>query len=433
MSWQTTQVLLAQIGDDMPVKLVASTLREMEQVLPLLKELQAKDREVNILYGFPLYEAAVGRLAQVARQLAPFSVSVLVDYPSQVDLAVQLARAAGTDITVFVKIDVGSQRAGVVPGSPTFLSLAQAVCEAHYTPGNGVLLHGFYSHAGHAYDARSPAAAMDHLAKEFQALAAAARALHAVATRVCGQDMPLDVVLSAGASPTVASIHNEQASKALWAARDRLTDVVGGALEIGCKPELHAGVQPLMDLQQLATHAWGGFGPDHREIDDLALTVLADVASVYPGRGPNGTDEFLINAGCLALARESVKGIRPPCASADTGTGGRTYAGWGIVMPWTDDGGLVAPGAGFPALPPADGSAGWWQVSRLSQEHGILTWAGGQPPKASQKPKVGQRLRIWPNHACITAASYGFYLVVNGDSAEPDKVVDVWERQNGWV
>jgi D-serine deaminase-like pyridoxal phosphate-dependent protein len=41
---------------------------------------------------------------------------------------------------------------------------------------------------------------------------------------------------------------------------------------------------------------------------------------------------------------------------------------------------------------------------------------------------VGARLRIAPNHSCLTAAAYAQYHVVDGSR----EVVAVWDRVNGW-
>ncbi len=91
----------------------------------------------------------------------------------------------------------------------------------------------------------------------------------------------------------------------------------------GFQLEVHAGVYPTLDLQQLATHARDASLLTH---DDIAISVLAEVASVYPERGKDKTTEALINAGSLALGREPVQDeIRLP---------GMLYRGWGILMPW---------------------------------------------------------------------------------------------------
>lgn len=136
---------------------------------------------------------------------------------------------------------------------------------------------------------------------------------------------------------------------------------------------------------------------------------------VYPTRNPTGTSEALITAGSLALGREPVadKGVPP----------GLDYSGWGFLMPW----GPALAGK-QPALPPGgfprahDG----WQVGRISQEHGILTWHGAAEDEAPLA--VGDRVRVWPNHSCIAGAGFDYYLVVDGG----DEVVDVWVRWRGW-
>ena len=39
----------------------------------------------------------------------------------------------------------------------------------------------------------------------------------------------------------------------------------------------------------------------------------------------------------------------------------------------------------------------------------------------------------WPNGcACLTAAAYDRYYLVDSDAEDPDAVIDVWERVNGW-
>jgi len=67
-----------------------------------------------------------------------------------------------------------------------------------------------------------------------------------------------------------------------------------------------------------------------------------------------------------------------------------------------------------------------WRVGRINQEHGILTWNGGK--EVEEKLEVGQKVRVWPNHACVAGSGFGFYLVVDGG----DEIVDVWPRWRGW-
>ena len=71
-------------------------------------------------------------------------------------------------------------------------------------------------------------------------------------------------------------------------------------------------------------------------------------------------------------------------------------------------------------------------VSRISQEHGILAFEDNKPEKRQLPLEYGQKLRIWPNHACITLAQFGWYLIVDSSTRSPDKVIDVWVRWRGW-
>jgi D-serine deaminase-like pyridoxal phosphate-dependent protein len=42
-------------------------------------------------------------------------------------------------------------------------------------------------------------------------------------------------------------------------------------------------------------------------------------------------------------------------------------------------------------------------------------------------------VKIWPNHACIAGAGYGWYLVVDSErEGNEDEIVDVWVRCRGW-
>jgi D-serine ammonia-lyase len=179
--------------------------------------------------------------------------------------------------------------------------------------------------------------------------------------------------------------------------------------------ELHAGVYPLLDLQQLATHA----RPPHAGLtySSMALRIMVEVASIYPHRK---NPEALIAAGTLVLGRE-------PCPS---------YQGWGVVTPWSED--LTKRkdlydfdgNSNFydPDQPP-DRLKGW-SVSRISQEHGILTWEG--PKEEMRKIEIGEKLLIWPNHACIAGAGFGWYFVVDSATKDPDVVRDIWVRCKAW-
>ncbi|RCI16709.1 hypothetical protein L249_2552 [Ophiocordyceps polyrhachis-furcata BCC 54312] len=404
-SQQTVEVMRLQVGSRGPVNLIVSTMAEAEFLLPSL--LEFRPRPVNVLYGLPLARGAVPRLCAICRALGPRSVSVLVDDPAQLPLAEELGRDCASPALVWIKIDMGGRRAGVtVDGSPRFRELAGAVLESHRR--RRIVLYGLYSHAGHSYGEGGDGGGKTMLRAELDALVVGAAALRDRAKTGAGhgggggQDLPL--TLSVGASPTALAARDlfEGEGGGGGGLVQTVTAHGRGLLTV----ELHAGVYPLLDLQQMAARSSLGWR-------DLALTVLADVHAVYPGRGARASDEALIGAGTLALGRE-------PC---------KDYEGWGFVVP--------------PSLKHCgDDVAGFrgWIVGRISQEHGILTRrgdvvvAGGDEEETEGRtPVTGSRVRIWPNHACIASSHFGWYYVVDGDhDGDGDVVVDIWVRGRGW-
>ena len=65
-------------------------------------------------------------------------------------------------------------------------------------------------------------------------------------------------------------------------------------------------------------------------------------------------------------------------------------------------------------------------MDRLSQEHGIL-----KPHAEVNCPnllKLGSKVTILPQHACITMAQFSYYFIVN----KKGTVVDVWTPFQKW-
>lgn len=359
----------------------------------------------------------------------------MVDHVDQVAyLDTLTTESGGIAPLVFLKVNVGSDRAGVVPGTSTCTSLITALLASEAAGASELL--GVYSHAGHSYATREDWEAMGILGAEFEGLKEVAEEVQREQKKAHVQNpshtthRPL--VLSVGATPTATTIQhpdldpsssapshseptpNPNPNTNAAAQTTHLKSLLHTLSTQNLTPEVHAGVYPTLDLQQLAAHARSA---PYLHSGLIALSVLADIASVYPLRGPSGETEALVNAGSLALGRE-------PCQEM---VGGEQYRGWGIVMPWGE---LAAekvpvPGEGFPR------EHGGWEVAKISQEHGVLRWVGGADDEVPVR--VGQRVRIWPNHSCITGAGHGWYLVVDSrNTGREDEIVDVWPRWNGW-
>ncbi len=146
--------------------------------------------------------------------------------------------------------------------------------------------------------------------------------------------------------------------------------------------EMRPGVYVFYDLDQLA------LGSCAR--GDIALSVLASVIGHNRNEG-----HLLIDAGALALSKDlSATEFWPQVC-------------YGEVC----EANTLAPLEGL-------------FVQRVHQEHGII-------PVADEgwfdRLTVGAKVRVLPNHACMTAAAYPAYQVVEGTT-----VVEVWDRTNGW-
>lgn len=145
--------------------------------------------------------------------------------------------------------------------------------------------------------------------------------------------------------------------------------------------EYRAGVFTVFDLDQQSR------GMCSRE--EMALSVLSTVIGHNRGAG-----KILLDAGGLAMSK-------------DTGANAfRPEVGYGEV--WT------ANGEQIPGL----------YVTSVSQEHGHVVVPDDS---VFDRLPVGTLVRVLPNHACMTAAAYDRYHVLEGG-----KLVGEWDRCNGW-
>jgi len=158
--------------------------------------------------------------------------------------------------------------------------------------------------------------------------------------------------------------------------------------------EMRPGVYTLFDLDQVALGVCG--------MDDIAASVLASVI----GHNPRSR-RVLIDAGGLALSKDlSANGFAG-------GVAGFADVGYGLVCAIDGTGPL-------PGL----------RVAEVHQEHGFIGSAGDADPEALfARLPIGSRVRILPNHVCMTAAPYDHYEVVRTGSTETSAR---WPKAGGW-
>ncbi|KAK0273240.1 hypothetical protein LTR35_012312 [Friedmanniomyces endolithicus] len=339
-------------------------------------------------------------LSAVARALGAGSVGLFVDHPTHIKLLDASASDWRGQIPVWVNIDVGYHREGVSAHSAQLADVAYALAASKRTR-----LAGLYTHMGHSYNVSSPAEALEHLALELEGLEeGAVEFLKIAGARETKDANAQKVILSIGATPTATAAQNLFENTEGAKKYRTMIEKINKSFAV----ELHAGVYPVMDMQQLATRARPAQSTVHPtrsllSFADLGLRMLVEVASLYPDRGEK--PEALIAAGSIVLGREACK----------------SYPGWGVVSPWPQPSG--------PHYDPESTKIGWI-VGRISQEHGVLTWEG--PTEHIRLLEIGEKLLVWPNHACIAGVNVGWYLVVDSDTGDPQTVVDVWVRWRGW-
>ncbi|CAF3576074.1 unnamed protein product [Fusarium graminearum] len=398
---KTIEAARLQFGQgNRDVKLIVSTLSEIEHLLPLLKEYKEAGRRLDILYGLPLPRSQIPRLAALGAELGPDTISVLIDHPSQLQSVKAFSQHAKFPAKVFLKVDTGYHRAGLPPLSLNKNGLIESLAQLEAN-GEAELL-GLYSHSSLSYKDSTAEQAMANLEGEIQGCLDAVKAqAHLFAKNK-------EIIISVGASPQVTAAENlatsdgdlSPAAESLRKAIKVVTTGQPGGLQT--KLELHAGVYSILDMQQVSTNSRRNLGSHEEEI---AISVIAEVCSTY-NDGERAQPEALVAVGTLGLGRE-------PCAA---------YAGWGVVSQRSYEAGKNKERRLI--------------IDRVSQEHSILAWEHADDEDTSGLPplplEVGQNVAIFPNHACVTGALYGWYLVVDSSQGDAERIVDVWIRASGW-
>lgn len=176
--------------------------------------------------------------------------------------------------------------------------------------------------------------------------------------------------VSIGATPTVKAVIAFMNDTRI---KDILSDI----------DEVHAGAYAFLDRQQVAT----GLGT----YKDVSISVACRVASIYKDR-----NSALIDGGALAFSKDTAP-------QGDFG-----YAIESLVNQNDNEDPKI-----------------FATVKKISQEHGILEYK----QNSEVQLKIGQTIRVIPNHCCLAAACHLYYLIVESGS---DTVVDVWVPVKGW-
>jgi D-serine deaminase-like pyridoxal phosphate-dependent protein len=205
----------------------------------------------DITWALPVPLPRITEAIELGRQIG--RLSLLVDSVAAVDALAREAGQMGAIVPVFLKVDCGYGRAGVVPGTMTARQTAMALHDARALDFRGLLTHG-----GHSYDCTS----RDEIAKvalqERSSVVGLAEAL-----RSAGVPIP---EVSVGSTPTMSVVQD-------------LTGVT----------EIRPGNYAVFDRFQASIGSC--------DLEDVAVTVLATVIGKYP-------DRVVLDAGATALSKD---------------------------------------------------------------------------------------------------------------------------------
>ena len=147
--------------------------------------------------------------------------------------------------------------------------------------------------------------------------------------------------------------------------------------------EIRAGVYMAGDLFQV--------GIGSQDVEDVAASVVATVISHKPER-----NQIVVDAGGLALSKDRSTAALP-----------EHDMGYGLVVD-------------------LDGQQAFGRliVGGVHQEHGEIQ--GAEPLPFDRLP-IGSKVRILPNHACMTVAAHDRYLITEGATVRAE-----WDKVGGW-
>ena len=348
----------------------------------------AKNGFSSITLAYPLVvESKANRLVEYAQSYGT-EIRLIVDSKRGLDIISRAAKKYDRKIGIFLKIDVGYHRCGLEEDDPLLFELAEEISKNPHLDFLGLL-----SHAGQVYEKSNREEAYQVAVQENKILMSIRRELEKC-------NIPVKEI-SIGSTPTVLA-----------------SDCYEGITEIRPGNYIFLDRTPLrLNLIQPS---------------QISLSVLATVVS-------KNKDYFIIDAGSkvLSASQEVLSHIRrrdfadmqgvtnahsPLCKrgttqqigkrssrdagklskggfSSDIRTHGTSETDYGIVYPF--DQFLEEGQSTF--------------ITKLSEEHGIVK-------RANFDLKIGDKVRILPNHACVVANLTNNYCVV-----EKNEVIGEWK------
>lgn len=275
---KTTEGTLRQLGfEGTPGKIrskavLVSTIKEANGILDF-QEFLNKNFVDDIAFSLPsIIPETLESLSTLSTRVA--NLRIFIDNIEHLENLKKFGKpASGKKWSVFIKLDMGTHRAGLDIDSQEFFDILDKLQEKDVQ--DVATLYGFYAHAGHSYGSKTIQEANGYLLDEIKAVNTAAEIASSFVN-------PKALVLSVGATPTSNALSLTENKKIISYIKEEMVAPL----------EIHCGNYPCYDLQQYSTGCI--------KLEDISSFVLGSIISKYPKR-----NEALTNTGVLALARES--------------------------------------------------------------------------------------------------------------------------------
>lgn len=296
----------------------------------------------------------------------------LVDHLSQIPLVMSIYESLEYRPHVWINVDTGHAHSGVMDDEAfrTILSHITTLSRSLAPP---IVFAGLFTHRRYARELDTPAQAFNIFREALEKLLSVA---------------PLDgTKLSLDAIPFISYSHR-QWSDDLELSKEAFMKVqatVARAQAAGHEIEMYNGDHTFLDLKRITDRAPYSGSDSLPRMKDLALSILAEVASTCNGG-------VVVNAG-------------------------RTAMGSDARLPQDICGTMIR----------HDFYLTGWYVNRLDPESAILTERGDV---AHVQPlNCGDLVRLYPYDAASVGTRFGWYLVVDSSrEGKEDEIIDVYVR-----
>jgi len=370
---------------------------------------------IQVLYGTPIPPSQVDRIASFARIIGRQggNVRLLVDHISHIPLLEKIYRLSGYPVHVYMDVNIGGS-SGLYHNSAefnaVFQQLEQLANQDGATPINFIGLQCYQPEGLGLEDSEEYTSTLEKLNDQLEGLS--------VVSRVQGIRFSVSSIPLVAFLPGLLEFGGEGT---LGAELVAFRDIARSLNNSNYQVEIDSGAYAVMDLKGLAHgQAW------HTDFsfDDLPLTILTEISSVYPK-----LKELTGNLEEDRLKPEEVAGALVPVGATILGEHPVNDL-FGAVSEWNIGPPRVKSSKAYPGC----------RIQDVKRDSAMLEWrpwhhpsdADGDYDMLPPTLNVGQRVMVYPNDAGLASERFGWYFVVDSSRVgKEEEIIDIFVRWRG--